>query len=377
MASLNIPSPSSTVTIRAGSRSRRATAVAATGSGGDTTAPSTQAAAQGRPPAWATTATTAVVATVSPTASSRIGRGALAELPHGGALRGGEQQRRQQDRQDQVRVQRGLRHAGHERDAEPEDGQQHRLRDAQPVAHRRQHDDAHEQGAEQQQLTHGTASFTGADRFPARLATTAASRLLPIAVPAGPSTPGDVKRAGDDGRVDQDGGGPMASARDLLERFRPAGTPGAAAPAGVPYDRGAALEDELRPVLATAVPDRGAVRRPAAGGRTPTPSRSGPTRPSGEPPSWRRPGCGPRTPGPRPPRSLQHRSDEEAAAEVERAAHDRRRGPGAGQAPAARPDGPGPRRHARGDDRPGAGPAAPPPSPLPVPEPDRPGPGPG
>ena len=46
----------------------------------------------------------------------------------------------------------------------------------------------------------------------------------------------------------------MASARDLLERFRPAGTPGAAAPAGVPYDRGAALEDELRPVLALLSP---------------------------------------------------------------------------------------------------------------------------
>lgn len=41
----------------------------------------------------------------------------------------------------------------------------------------------------------------------------------------------------------------MGTARDLLERFRPAGTPGAAAPAGVPYDRSAALEDELRPVL--------------------------------------------------------------------------------------------------------------------------------
>jgi vacuolar-type H+-ATPase subunit H len=46
----------------------------------------------------------------------------------------------------------------------------------------------------------------------------------------------------------------MASARDLLQRFRPAGTPGAAAPAGVPYDRGAALEDELRPVLALLSP---------------------------------------------------------------------------------------------------------------------------
>ena len=31
----------------------------------------------------------------------------------------------------------------------------------------------------------------------------------------------------------------MPSARDLLQRFRPIGTPGAAAPAGVPADRGA------------------------------------------------------------------------------------------------------------------------------------------
>ena len=38
--------------------------------------------------------------------------------------------------------------------------------------------------------------------------------------------------------------------RDLLERFRPAGAPGAATPAGVPSDRSAALSDELGPVLA-------------------------------------------------------------------------------------------------------------------------------
>ncbi len=42
----------------------------------------------------------------------------------------------------------------------------------------------------------------------------------------------------------------MAAARDLLERFRPVGTPGpAAAPAGVPVDRRAELEAELGPVL--------------------------------------------------------------------------------------------------------------------------------
>lgn len=38
--------------------------------------------------------------------------------------------------------------------------------------------------------------------------------------------------------------------RDFLERFRPAGAPGAAASAGVPADRSRELEAELRPVLA-------------------------------------------------------------------------------------------------------------------------------
>jgi flagellar biosynthesis/type III secretory pathway protein FliH len=39
-------------------------------------------------------------------------------------------------------------------------------------------------------------------------------------------------------------------ARDLLARFRPVGAPGAAAPAGVPADRGAERERELQPVFA-------------------------------------------------------------------------------------------------------------------------------
>ena len=41
----------------------------------------------------------------------------------------------------------------------------------------------------------------------------------------------------------------MPTARDLLARFRPVGAPGAAAPAGVPADRGAERERELRPVF--------------------------------------------------------------------------------------------------------------------------------
>ncbi|MFY1670260.1 hypothetical protein ACN27G_09905 [Plantactinospora sp. WMMB334] len=42
----------------------------------------------------------------------------------------------------------------------------------------------------------------------------------------------------------------MPGLRELLERFRPAGTPGAATAAGVPADRRAAVAAELRPVFA-------------------------------------------------------------------------------------------------------------------------------
>ena len=41
----------------------------------------------------------------------------------------------------------------------------------------------------------------------------------------------------------------MPRARDLLERFRPFGAPGPAAPAGVPADRDAELGRELQPVF--------------------------------------------------------------------------------------------------------------------------------
>jgi vacuolar-type H+-ATPase subunit H len=42
----------------------------------------------------------------------------------------------------------------------------------------------------------------------------------------------------------------MPALRDFLARFRPAGSPGAAARAGVPADRSRELEAELGPVLA-------------------------------------------------------------------------------------------------------------------------------
>jgi hypothetical protein len=42
----------------------------------------------------------------------------------------------------------------------------------------------------------------------------------------------------------------MPGFRDVLERFRPAGTPGAASPVGVPADRRDAVATELEPVFA-------------------------------------------------------------------------------------------------------------------------------
>jgi len=42
----------------------------------------------------------------------------------------------------------------------------------------------------------------------------------------------------------------MPALRDFLARFRPAGSPGAAAHAGVPADRSRELKEELGPVLA-------------------------------------------------------------------------------------------------------------------------------
>jgi hypothetical protein len=41
----------------------------------------------------------------------------------------------------------------------------------------------------------------------------------------------------------------MATLRDFVRRFRPAGSPGAAAPAGVPADRGEELAAELAPMF--------------------------------------------------------------------------------------------------------------------------------
>jgi hypothetical protein len=53
----------------------------------------------------------------------------------------------------------------------------------------------------------------------------------------------------------------MTSLRDLLQRYRPVGTPGAAARPGVPADRVAEAEAELEPVLALLTDTEDEVRR--------------------------------------------------------------------------------------------------------------------
>ena len=76
VASLSSDSPSRIVTMRRGSPIRRPMAVAATASGGATTAPIANASGHPRSGSnrWTTTATPAAVNTTSPTDSSRIGR---------------------------------------------------------------------------------------------------------------------------------------------------------------------------------------------------------------------------------------------------------------------------------------------------------------
>ena len=75
VASLTRPSPSSTVKIRLGTESRRAIAMGATASGGETTAPSTNATAHGQCSSQCVAAATAVaVNSTQPTASSMMAR---------------------------------------------------------------------------------------------------------------------------------------------------------------------------------------------------------------------------------------------------------------------------------------------------------------
>ena len=92
---------------RRGTPSRLPIAVAAIGSVGDTTAPSTNASAQERSATpCATTATPAIVSRTSPTASSEIGLQVLPQLAQPREVRRDVEERRQDPDQDDLRRQR-------------------------------------------------------------------------------------------------------------------------------------------------------------------------------------------------------------------------------------------------------------------------------
>ena len=130
MASFTRLSPSRIVTICRGRRTRCAIAVAATASGGETIAPRTRATGHGTPgtSAWTAAATAVVVAMTRPTARSVIERRFVAEVPPRREVPGRVKDRRQEEQEDELRVERHGRQAGDEREAHPADDEEDRIR---------------------------------------------------------------------------------------------------------------------------------------------------------------------------------------------------------------------------------------------------------
>ena len=129
--SLTRLSPSTMVTSFRGTPRRRAIDVAASGSVGDTIAPSTNAAPQESPStsSCATTATPTVVTTTSPIASKPIGLAVRAQIAEGREESGAVEQRWQDAEEDELRRQLELGHARSDPDEQPAENEQDRVRD--------------------------------------------------------------------------------------------------------------------------------------------------------------------------------------------------------------------------------------------------------
>ena len=117
---------------RRGRPSRVAIAVAAVGSVGETIAPRTNATGHEMPgmSSCATTATSTIVRSTRPTASSDDRLQVRPELPQRGEEGRAVQERRQDGDEDEVRRQLDRRDPGHEPEREPTDHEQDRVRDA-------------------------------------------------------------------------------------------------------------------------------------------------------------------------------------------------------------------------------------------------------
>ena len=158
-----------------GTPRRRAIVVAASGSVGETIAPSANAAAHGRPAiaACATTATATVVRSTSAIALSVIGRRFAAQVAQRGEVRRVEQQRRQEDEEHELRVELDVGHAGREADEAAADHEQDRVGHAEDARQRGQRGDRDQQEEDDElgvlhAREHATASPPGAG--PGRLA---------------------------------------------------------------------------------------------------------------------------------------------------------------------------------------------------------------
>ena len=147
MPSLTRLSPSITDVTFRGTPRRRAIVVAASGSVGETMAPSANAAAHGRPAiaACATTATATVVRSTSAIALSVIGAQVRAQVAQRREVRRVEQQRRQEDEEDELRLELDVGHAGREADEAAADHEQDRVRHVEDARQRRQRRDRDQQ----------------------------------------------------------------------------------------------------------------------------------------------------------------------------------------------------------------------------------------
>ncbi len=163
--SLTRLSPSITLTSRRGTPSWRVIAVAATGSVGETIAPSANATAQGRPiSSWPTTATAQVVSSTSPIEVSDSAAGVGAQRPQVGEERRHVEQRRQEDHQHQVGVELDVGDAGQVAERDRPEHEHDRVRDAEQPRDHAQRRDRDAQAEDQELgLVHGQPGYPRRD----------------------------------------------------------------------------------------------------------------------------------------------------------------------------------------------------------------------
>ena len=147
VASLTRLSPCRIVTIRRGMPTRRAIAVAATASGGATTAPSAKAAQASTGSSHQTTQPDDEhVDQDQPDRQQRDRPTVAAEVDQRGVQRSGVQQRRQEADQDQLGAELELRDARDERRGQPDEGEDQRGRKAVAARERAERDDDSDEG---------------------------------------------------------------------------------------------------------------------------------------------------------------------------------------------------------------------------------------